>query len=434
MRFFTTTREPANTRARPLPSSASADDRGFAVIDLETTGLHPDYHHRVVEIAIVELDPSGTTEDEWVTLLNPERDVGPTRIHGIRAQDVVDAPRFTDITAEVVRRIAGRVLVAHNLRFDLRFLAAELAGAGADLGVTDGICTLGLAGRFGIVGERSLAACCGSFDIPLHDQHFALADATAAAALLRAYLDLAGGAARLGSAERVRHVPWPAFPSPREPLRRGARDPAASPTLANFIAGLPSGPELNVVDQEAAVAYLAVLDFALEDRSISDEEVIALASLAQDWGLDQKDVHAIHWSYLEGLRRTAWADGRLSDEERRDLMHVADLLAVDSAVAQASSSPLTPYEPQRAPLAATTVCFTGESVCSVGGRALSRADQMGLAIDAGATVVDTLTRKVDLLVLADPASQSGKARKAVQYGVRRVAEPVFWRMAGVPTD
>lgn len=41
------------------------------------------------------------------------------------------------------------------------------------------------------------------------------------------------------------------------------------------------------------------------------------------------------------------------------------------------------------------------------------------------------TKKVELLVLAGPASMSGKARKAAEYGVRGVAEPVFWRMAGV---
>jgi hypothetical protein len=38
------------------------------------------------------------------------------------------------------------------------------------------------------------------------------------------------------------------------------------------------------------------------------------------------------------------------------------------------------------------------------------------------------------MVLADPASMSGKARKAAAYGVRRVAEPIFWRMAGVTID
>jgi DNA polymerase-3 subunit epsilon len=419
---------------------------GFAVVDLETTGLHPGYHHRVVEIAIVDLDLATQPEGTWSTLINPERDVGPTRIHGIRADDVVGAPHFADVAHEVVDRIAGRVLVAHNLRFDLGFLDAELRRINADLGVTGGICTLGLASRFGIVGQRNLGACCASFGIPHGDHHFALADAQATAGLLRAYLSLAGRGG-LGPAEYVRDVPWPPFPAPCiQPLARGTPPVTPRTTLSRFVASLPPGPELNVVDQATAVEYLAVLDRLLEDRTITDEEVLALSHLAGEWGLDQKDVATIHWSYLEGLRRAAWADGRLTDEERRDLLRVGELLAVDQGVAEAAASPLPAFDPYGsaqpaapkatsvAPLAGLTVCFTGERVCAVGGRRMSRNVQLRIAAEAGADVVDTLTKKVDLLVLADAASQSGKARKAAQYGVRRIAEPVFWRMAGVETD
>ncbi|HEX2766002.1 MAG TPA: exonuclease domain-containing protein [Candidatus Limnocylindria bacterium] len=426
-------------------SEQSALPTGFAVVDMETTGLHPGYHHRVVEIAIVDLDLGAQPQAEWSTLLNPERDVGPTRIHGIRAEDVAGAPRFADVAGEVVQRIAGRVLVAHNLRFDLGFLDAELRRVDAELGVTGGICTLGLASRFGIVGPRNLSACCESFGIAHEDAHVALSDAEATARLLSAYLTMAG-AAGLGRAEYVRDVPWPPFPPSLQPAARGARPAVAPTTLSTFVASLPPGPELNVVDQVAAVEYLAVLDRALEDRTITDEELLALGHLAIEWGLDQKDVAAIHWSYLEGLRRAAWADGRLTEDERRDLLRVGELLAVNPTVADAAASPLPAYDPFAAdttpatdttsagPLNGLTVCFTGESICSVRGRHLTRADQMRFAAEAGANVVDSLTKKVDMLVLADPASQSGKSRKAAEYGVRRIAEPVFWRMAGIRTD
>jgi DNA polymerase-3 subunit epsilon len=42
-----------------------------------------------------------------------------------------------------------------------------------------------------------------------------------------------------------------------------------------------------------------------------------------------------------------------------------------------------------------------------------------------------VTKKLDILVVADPHTQSGKARKARQYGTRIVHEPVFWQMLGV---
>lgn len=406
---------------------------GYAVIDLETTGLHPNYHHRVVEIAIVTLTLDGILETQWTTLLNPDRDMGPTHIHGIMASDVVEAPRFADVAGEVIAHIAGRILVAHNLRFDLAFLTSELRRVEAELDVNAGICTLGLADRFGLVGERSLPACCEAFGIEMTDHHAALSDAVATAMLLRSYMRLAGGPHQLAVADPVRTEPWPPLKTGHECVTRGSR-PLPRTTLARFVASLPPGPELNIVDQEAAVEYLALLDRVLEDRTFTDEELAALSAIAAEWGIDQKDVRAMHWAYVEGVRRAAWADGHLSTEERQDILRVTQLLALDPAVAEMAASEVDAYRPPHEPLTGTTVCFTGESVCSINGHMLTRSEQMELAARVGATVVDSLTKKVNLLVLADPASMSGKARKAAQYGVRRVAEPVFWRMAGVQVD
>lgn len=83
---------------------------GFAVVDLETTGLHQDYHHREVEIAVVDLTLHAQPEDEWTTLVNAERDPAPSRMHGIRAEDVAWTPRFADVAGELVQRIAVGVL------------------------------------------------------------------------------------------------------------------------------------------------------------------------------------------------------------------------------------------------------------------------------------------------------------------------------------
>ena len=60
---------------------------GFAVVDTETTGIHTGYRHRIAEIAIVHVDRDGQITDSWDTLVNPERDLGPQAIHGIRAAD-----------------------------------------------------------------------------------------------------------------------------------------------------------------------------------------------------------------------------------------------------------------------------------------------------------------------------------------------------------
>ncbi|MCW0121703.1 exonuclease domain-containing protein, partial [Bacillus subtilis] len=79
----------------------------FAVIDTETTGLFPGNHDRIAEIAVITLDRSGTVLDRWETLVNPERDLGKQSIHGIRAKDILEAPRFVDIAQELDWRLSG---------------------------------------------------------------------------------------------------------------------------------------------------------------------------------------------------------------------------------------------------------------------------------------------------------------------------------------
>jgi DNA polymerase-3 subunit epsilon len=46
-------------------------------------------------------------------------------------------------------------------------------------------------------------------------------------------------------------------------------------------------------------------------------------------------------------------------------------------------------------------------------------------------VVPRVTKKLDMLVLADPDSLSGKAKKAREYGIRIVAESAFWSIIDI---
>ncbi|GAA3859974.1 DEDDh family exonuclease [Saccharothrix violaceirubra] len=182
---------------------------GYAVVDVETTGFTR--LDRVIEIAVVRLDDAGRVTDEWCTLLNPGRDLGPQHVHRISAADVWDAPTFEQAAGAVAERLEGHVLVAHNLAFDARFLRTEFARLGTDLDV-DGLCTMRLASRF-LPGARSLEACCAAAGVPLGSAHEALADARATASLLAYYL-------RRGPLGGVT-VPWPRMPSDVAEVRRG---------------------------------------------------------------------------------------------------------------------------------------------------------------------------------------------------------------------
>jgi DNA polymerase III subunit epsilon len=80
------------------------------------------------------------------------------------------------------------------------------------------------------------------------------------------------------------------------------------------------------------------------------------------------------------------------------------------------------------------VCFTGDFWCHHEGRKISRELGEEFARKAGLVVENTVTKKLDILVVADPHTQSGKAKKARQYGIRIMHEPVFWKAIGVKAD
>ncbi len=109
------------------PPSPAGLDRDFACVDLETTGGNASWH-RIIEIGVVELDRDGTRR-EWSTLVNPGVRIPPQieAFTGISNEMVADAPPFEQVRQELLERLAGRVFVAHNARFDYGFIRAELA-------------------------------------------------------------------------------------------------------------------------------------------------------------------------------------------------------------------------------------------------------------------------------------------------------------------
>ncbi len=182
---------------RGMPSSASARPLapGYAVVDLETTGLSPGAD-AILEIGLVHLDARGEIEGSWTSLVDPgpgpdgAREVGPTFIHGLTPADVTGAPRIADLADLLARDLAGRVVVAHNARFDLGFLGHALSGLGildADVPIPQ-VCTMRRARDYLTTPSRRLTACCEAAGIPLAAHHTALDDAMACAGLLRHYL------------------------------------------------------------------------------------------------------------------------------------------------------------------------------------------------------------------------------------------------------
>jgi DNA polymerase III epsilon subunit family exonuclease len=169
-------------------------DRPLAVIDVETTGFTPG-PDRVVEVAVVRVRPDGTIEDQWETLVHPQRDVGPTWVHHITDAMVDNAPTFGDVAGELLDRLSGAVVVAHNASFDAGFIAHELAHADITVPELPGACTIQLAKWSNLdVANFKLDTCCKALGLTNTGAHTALGDARVtaelASTLLQQRLDL----------------------------------------------------------------------------------------------------------------------------------------------------------------------------------------------------------------------------------------------------
>lgn len=162
----------------------------FAVLDVETTGLSG-AKDRIIEVAVVHCDPQGNVTDEWSSLVDPDRDPGPTHIHGISASDLHGAPTFEQIAPQLLERLRGSMITAHNLSFDSSFLHHEFERTGLAQPTGPALCTLELA-RYVLSDQRShsLAACSAALGIPHPDAHRALPDTRVTAEVLAAMLRL----------------------------------------------------------------------------------------------------------------------------------------------------------------------------------------------------------------------------------------------------
>jgi len=410
----------------------------IAVIDIETTGLSPWRHDRIVEIGIVVIDPDGTVEAEYDTLVNPARDIGPSSIHQICSADVLRAPTFADVAGDVLDILSNCTVIAgHNVSFDKNFLIKEYERLGFSLPDVPLLCTCRLFGR------ASLASCCDELGLSFNGMpHRALVDAQLTAHIVAL---LCSDDPSLLDAYRLPGISWPRMSPLRTPCftrvhaeRSLAEPPKFLQRLSSIIHHDTEAETPNVL------AYMVLIDRILEDRVVDQTEEDVLVDAITNWGLSSAQVAAAHANYIHNLAVSALADGIVSDSERRDLHLVARLLGqnesiLDSILESAASQLSTARRISKSmgtnvDLLGKSVCFTGQLGATIGGQPISRDLAETLAKNAGLTIASNVTKKLDLLVVADPNTQSTKAKKARDYGTRILSDAVFWRMAGIAVD
>ncbi len=390
---------PAPLSESRLSRFASVADR-VAVVDTETTGLYSS--DRVLEIAVVTLDLEGRVIDEWDTLIDPQRDVGPTWIHGVTASMLTNAPTFDEIAGELAARLHGAILSAHNLAFDTRMLRHEFQRHEVEIAFGQGLDTLALT-------RCRLGVACEENGIVLAGAHEALTDARATAELL---LRIEAGFETAQPAAVTSTV----AASTKSAQHR--RDTTAHAAIAapSYLAELAS--RLNHKADNAEVAcYLDLLDRAMADLHLDEDERHALAGLAHEIGLDDAGIRQAHNLWMRSLIDGAAEDGIVDRDEYDQLLRAAHVLDIDPASVENRTlrERTTTVEVELQP--GLSVCFTGAAV-DASGHEIPRDLLEEHARSLGLAVEDRFTKsRCDLLIAADASTTSTKADKARRWGI-----------------
>jgi len=165
------------------------DETTFTVLDVETTGLTPQFGDRVCEVALLRFR-SDRELGRFHSLVNPQRPISPGAfaVNGIRDQDLVDAPIFAEIAPRLLDLLEESTLVAHNAPFDLSFLAAEFQICDLRLTANPIIDTLALARRCYRFPSNSLQTVARFLGVDTMGQHRALADVVTTKMVLERFL------------------------------------------------------------------------------------------------------------------------------------------------------------------------------------------------------------------------------------------------------
>jgi DNA polymerase-3 subunit epsilon len=201
--------------AAPPPVVTLADDEPLAtlpalLLDTETTGLDV-MRDRIISIA--GLPHHGAVVDALPPpldlLLHPGIRIPKTStaIHGIDDRMVATAPTLALLWGSIQLAWQGRVLVGHNIGFDIAMLRHEAARHRLTFHPPAGALDLGLlyAGLKPRAAQITLERIAEDFGVTLHGRHTALGDAESTAGIWQRMLPALGriGVATLGDARRL---------------------------------------------------------------------------------------------------------------------------------------------------------------------------------------------------------------------------------------
>ena len=177
----------------PAEREALLSRLSFTVLDLETTGFHAAAGDAVVAVGAVHVVGGRVHPQEvFEALVDPRRPIPETAtaVHGITDEMVRGRPPLEQVLPQLAGFVGERVLVGHNVAFDLGFLRPyeERSGVRLDAPVLD---TLLLSAALHPDHEKhSLEAVAERLGVEVTGRHTALGDALVTGQVLVRQLEL----------------------------------------------------------------------------------------------------------------------------------------------------------------------------------------------------------------------------------------------------
>jgi DNA polymerase-3 subunit epsilon len=121
-------------------------DATFCIVDIETNGSKIE-KHQIIEIAAVQVQ-NGKIIDSFESLIQCKQiNSHITEITGISTELTKDAPQLKEVMYNFRTFLADSIFVAHDVKFDYRFISDTLVKLGLEPLLNRSLCSLDLAQR-----------------------------------------------------------------------------------------------------------------------------------------------------------------------------------------------------------------------------------------------------------------------------------------------
>ncbi|GGB10512.1 hypothetical protein GCM10007190_18170 [Macrococcus hajekii] len=151
----------------------------FIALDFETANGQP---ASICSVGMVKVQGNMMTET-FYTLINPETyfSKGNIAVHGIRPEDIEDAPTFPEVFPYMMDFIGDLPVVAHFARFDMNVLYQSIERYELDIPQLPYFCSCNMARKTVKNHSYSLKNMMQFYNLDFHGHHHALNDAKASA-------------------------------------------------------------------------------------------------------------------------------------------------------------------------------------------------------------------------------------------------------------